>query len=110
MPLNEHWELMKHFAKEDMAQVMKSFADAYTQGHHAELAFKSAGVVAGAVLTAKGVQQFVKGVSERVPGAQDPNTTQPNYTRMFVGSFSAFFGAAALYLSACKGILPARSL
>lgn len=101
---------MKHFAKEDMAQVRKSFSDAYTHGHHVELAFKTAGVVAGATLTAKGVQQFVKGASERVPGAQDPSTTQPNYTRMFVGGFSVFFGAAALYLAACKSILPARSL
>lgn len=95
-------------AKADLERVKPSFVDAYQGGHYRELAFKTAGVTAGALLTAKGVEQFVKGATDRIPGAQDPNTTQPNYTRMFVGALSTFFGAAALYLAACKSIAAAR--
>lgn len=110
MSFKDHVDVISRFAKEDLARVKPSFAEAYTNGHYHELGIKSAGVAMGAVLTAKGVQQFVKGGTERIRGTQDPSKQQPNYTRMFVGGFTAFTGAALLYLAACKGILSARSL
>lgn len=108
MSFSEHFDAIARNAKADLERIKPSFAEAYQSGNYRELAFKSAGVAAGALLTAKGIEQFAKGTAERIPGAQDPNTTQPNYTRMFVGTLSAFFGAAALYLAACKGVAAAR--
>lgn len=108
MSFKDHIDAVSSHAREDAGRVGSSFATAYEHGHYKELAFKSAGVAVGAMLGAKGVQQFVKGLNERVPATQDPASTQMNYTRMFVGALTGFFGAATLYVAACRGIPLAR--
>lgn len=108
MSFTDHIDAITRNAKADLERAGPSFSEAYKGGHHRELAFKTAGVTAGVLITAKGVEQLVKGASERVPGTQDPSATQANYTRMFVGALTTFFGASALYLSACKSIAAAR--
>lgn len=108
MGFKDHIDAVSLHVRDDIGQAAASFSKAYEQGHYKELAFKGAGVTVGALLGAKGVQQFVKGINERVPATQDPTSTQMNYTRMFVGTLTSFFGAAALYLAACRSIPIAR--
>lgn len=108
MSFKDYTHHVKAHAKRDFNAIGASFSDAYAKGNHAELAIKAGGVAVGALLGAKGVSQFVQGAGERVPSGKDDGSEQMNYMRMFVGAFSAFAGAAALYLAATKGVLPAR--
>ncbi len=108
MEIKPYIDAVKKYAKQDIAHVRPSFEQAYEGGHYKELGLKVGSVAVGAMLTAKGVEQFAKGSTERVPGTQDPTDTQPNYVRMFVGSFTTFAGAAMLYFGTCKSILAAR--
>lgn len=89
-----------HNLQQDLKQIAPSFSEAFNNKDYKSLAFKSAGIGVGAMLCAQGVYQFSKGAQEQVENPEKPNEKQTNFTRMFLGAMTAFFGASALYIAA----------
>lgn len=105
--LSEPYGLL-HNLRQDMKQVAPSFCDALHRKDYKALAVKSTGTVMGSLLTAQGVYQFSKGAQEQVENPERPNEKQTNYTRMFLGAMTTFFGASMLYLAATSHLRLAR--
>lgn len=83
----------------DMKQIVPSFRDALNKKDYKAFLIKSTGVVVGSFLTAQGVYHFGLGAKEQVQNPEKPNEQQTNYTHMFLGAMTTFFGASMLYLA-----------
>lgn len=108
--MNTHTEPygLLHNLRQDLKQVAPSFSNALQNKDYKTLMIKGTGVVLGSLLTAQGVYQFSKGAQEQVENPEKSNEKQTNYTRMFLGAMTTFFGASMLYLAATSHLKLSR--
>jgi len=102
-------KMFRRAIKHDWNKAGKLFSAAWEQKDYTSLGVKGGACAIGCVLMADGVYQFVKGVGERVPNPEKPSQDEANWTRMYVGAMTGFFGAAALYIGAIANVAKMRS-